>query len=82
MLFSGPLLSSLLIQAITSFARSATGEQKSSPHSHFQLPRRVWCVKEEPEQLCWTDPHQSGGWKEVYYDSWRAVVMKEACGVR
>jgi len=25
---------------------------------------------------------QCGGWKHVYYDSWRYVVMKEFCGVR
>lgn len=25
---------------------------------------------------------QCGGWKDVYYSSWKSVVMREGCGVR
>lgn len=72
----------LLLLVLTGFARRAGWEQKNFPLLRF-LPSREASARKRSSSAGQTlFSSQCGGWKEVYHDSWRSVVMKAACGVR
>lgn len=83
--FPHKLLPHPLLPIITSFAHcelQESGKAPFAPASYFAGGLDVSERNTSSSVGLNLFSPQCGGWKDVYYDSWRSVVMKEGCGVR